>query len=323
MVRLSLTTEHPARNARRRRTERRTYMWTSARRQRVQHLTFNGDSWMEKPFAKRLMRPITYVIIHWKRNIFLLPSGATGKSFIQEITHLLQAFASGSAMESIALKASFVMQVLLLQKPSKSRDLVTRRLEMWKQGDILSLTQEGRCIQRYLLNRSRPSDDDAIARNFGKMMEQGKVRAALRYLSRNTTGGVLSLDDMIPTVSSSSNSEPELRSTWDILEDKHPSGKSPDPSSLLSSSEPALFDRIIFENLNADTIHHAAMHTHGSAGPSGLDSYVWRRLCSSFGSVSHDLCSALAAVARRLCTTLVNQESISALVASLWTNVPV
>ena len=261
------------------------------------------------------------LIIHWKRNIFLLPSGATGKSFIQEITHLLQAFASGSAMESIALKASFVMQVLLLQKPSqksKSRDHVThlkRRLEMWKQGDIPSLTQEGRCIQRYLLNRSRPSDDDAIARNFGKMMEQGKVRAALRYLSRNTTGGVLSLDDMIPTVSSSSNSEPELRSTRDILEDKHPAGKSPDPSSLLSSSEPALFDRIIFENLNADTIHHAAMHTHGSAGPSGLDSYAWRRLCSSFGSVSHDLCSALAAVARHLCTTLVNQESISALVA--------
>ena len=58
-------------------------------------------------------------IIHWKRNIFLLPSGASGKSFIQEITRLLQAFANGSQMESIALKTSFVMQILLLQKPSK------------------------------------------------------------------------------------------------------------------------------------------------------------------------------------------------------------
>ena len=51
--------------------------------------------------------------IHWKRNIFLLPSGAPGKSFIQEITRLLQAFAKSSQMESIALKASFVMQILL------------------------------------------------------------------------------------------------------------------------------------------------------------------------------------------------------------------
>jgi hypothetical protein len=58
-------------------------------------------------------------IIHWKRNIFLLPSGAAGKSFIQEITRLLQAFANDSQMESSALKASFVMQILLLQKQSK------------------------------------------------------------------------------------------------------------------------------------------------------------------------------------------------------------
>ena len=57
------------------------------------------------------------------------------------------------------------------------------------------------------------------------------------------------------------------------------------------------------------------MHTHGSAGPSALDSFAWRRLCSSFGSVSHDLCSALAAVGRCLCSSLVNPESISSFVA--------
>ena len=146
-------------------------------------------------------------IIHcpWKRNIFLLPSGAAGKSFSQEITRLLQAFANGSQMESIALKTSFVMQILLLQKPSKknkSKDHIShlkRRLELWKQGDIPLLIQGGRCIQRYLHNRPRPSDDNTIARNFGKMMEQGKVKSALRYLTRNSTGGVLSLDDMIPS----------------------------------------------------------------------------------------------------------------------------
>ena len=98
-------------------------------------------------------------IIHWKCNIFLLPSGSAGKSFVLEITKLLQAFASGSAMEYTALKASFVLQILLLQKPSqksKTRDHAThleRRLELWKQGDIPSLIHEGRCIQRYLIRR--------------------------------------------------------------------------------------------------------------------------------------------------------------------------
>ena len=259
-------------------------------------------------------------VIHWKRNIFLLPSGAAGKSFIQEIIFLLEAFSKASALESIALKASFVMQILLLQKPSqksKSRDHVihlNRRLELWRQGNISSLIQEGKCIQRYLVNRSRPPDDNVIAQNFSKMMEQGKVRSALQYLSRNTTGGVLSLDDMIPT--GPSNSEPELRSTRDVLQDKHPTGTPPDPSSVLTNSpDPDLFNPIIFENLNADAIHCAAMHTQGSAGPSGLDSFAWRRLCSSFGSASYDLCSALGAVGRRLCSSLVNPQSISALVA--------
>ena len=77
-------------------------------------------------------------VIHWKCNIFLLPSSAAGKSFIQEITLLLEAFANASALESIALKASFVMQILLFQKlsqKSKSRDHVihlNRQLELWR-----------------------------------------------------------------------------------------------------------------------------------------------------------------------------------------------
>lgn len=140
-------------------------------------LSFIGDPWMGRLSVTALTKSIDNEIIHWKCNVFLVPS---------EINHLLQAFADGSALESIALKASFMLQILLLQKPSQkstSRDRVAflkRRLEFWKCGDIQSPFQEGRCIQRYLTTRSRPSDDGVIARNFGTMMEQGKVRNALQ-----------------------------------------------------------------------------------------------------------------------------------------------
>ena len=63
--------------------------------------------------------------IHWRRNIFMLPYGKVSKSFVQELSNLLQAFAEKSSYERIALKASFLMQVLLLQKPfakSKCKD---------------------------------------------------------------------------------------------------------------------------------------------------------------------------------------------------------
>ena len=57
------------------------------------------------------------------------------------------------------------------------------------------------------------------------------------------------------------------------------------------------------------------MKTNGAAGLSGLDAYVWRRLCSSFKSASKYLCSALAAVGRRLCTDSINPDHLSAFVA--------
>ena len=137
-------------------------------------------------------------------------------------------------------------------------------------------------------------------------MEQGKVKAALRY---HTSGGVLKLEDMVPA-----NGGLEMRTTHDILIDKHPIGQPPAPQSLISFI-PDPTDPINFDSSNADAIHHAALRMQGSGGPSGLDAFAWRRFCSSFGQASHDLCSALAAVGRRICSSLVSTESIGAFVA--------
>ena len=72
---------------------------------------------------------------------------------------------------------------------------------------------------------------------------------------------------------------------------------------------------ILFDGLNADTILQATMHTQGAAGPSGLDTQAWRRMCSSFKSASTSLCTALAGVGKRIATTLIHPEGLSALVA--------
>ena len=59
-------------------------------------------------------------------------------------------------------------------------------------------------------------------------MLQGKVNGALRLLSRCENGGVLSLDDLIPT----GNEETVQRTTRDVLLDKHPDGR-PAPDEAL------------------------------------------------------------------------------------------
>ena len=257
-------------------------------------------------------------VVQWRRNLFQVPSGSSGKAFVLELARLFQAYADSSSLECIAMKATTIAQALLLQKPSrtsKSKDHAAhlqRRLDLWHGGDIRSLLEEGRCIQKRLCHGARQSNDEMIARTFRDLMMQGEVRNALRYLSRNTSGGVLKLDDMVPDTLH--NGETVSRSTRDILLDKHPLGKDPTAGSLLNhDSEP--INPIMFDSLNADAIHQAALHTQGSAGPSGLDAHAWRRLCSSFKSASHNLCSALSNVAKRIATTHVNPEGLSAFVA--------
>lgn len=213
------------------------------------------------------------------------------------------------------MKAVTVMQTLLLQKPSrasKSRDHIThlqRRLELWTDGDIQALLDEGKCIQK---RASSTSNGDATARIFRDLMLQGRVQSALRYLWRNTNGGVLKLEDLVPE--RCTNGESILRSTRDVLKEKHLLGRDPDACCLMDGEyEPV--NSITFDGLDADAIRHAALHTHGAAGPSGLDAYAWRRLCSSFKSASNSLCVALASVARRIATTTVHPEGLSAFVA--------
>ena len=59
-------------------------------------------------------------IVHWRRNLFKIPSGKAGKSIVHDLTKLFHAYADGSALESIALKAAMVLPALMLQKPHKS-----------------------------------------------------------------------------------------------------------------------------------------------------------------------------------------------------------
>jgi hypothetical protein len=84
------------------------------------------------------------------------------------MTRLIQAYALGTAMEGIALKALVVLQVLLLQKPhsrSKSREHVEhlqRRLNLWKSGRFDELVREGRTLQHRLQMPSRNLKEEDI-----------------------------------------------------------------------------------------------------------------------------------------------------------------
>ena len=253
-------------------------------------------------------------ITHWRRNLFKVPSGKAGKAFVTEIARLLRAYAEAGALEAIALKSAMVLPALLLQKPSassKAKDHIQcldRRLKLWREGDINSLVQEGRAIQsRFLRNMQKSQAQTALT--FAKLMMEGKVKAALHHVSNQSRGGILHMDSQVDLDGSDTVRE--------ILKKKHPPGKPIVPSAIIPPEVPVKEHHpVIFEDLNGSLIRSIALRTSGAAGPSGMDSSAWRRMCSSFHNACSELCTAMASVGKRICTSYVDPMGLRAFVAS-------
>ena len=239
--------------------------------------------------------------------------------FVSELSRLFRSHAEGSALEPIALKAATVMSVLLLQKPApkaKSKELFScleRCLNSWTERDINSLILEGRQLQNQLpqwKNHRKTTAEEGTARSFANLMFTGKSEAPLKLLSQKCRGRVLQATQLVDSTN--------LRSltVLDSLKSKHPPAQ-PTISNALppESPEPTQIHPVIFDSIDASTIQSSALATKGSAGPSGLDTHCWRRLCTSFKFASQDLWHSLALLSRKLCTTYVDPNSIYALLA--------
>ena len=161
-------------------------------------------------------------VVHWKPNLFKLPKGKVGKSFVTELARLYTAYVLASALESVALKAPVVLP-LLLQKPSKSsknRDHIScieRRMPLWLEGELSELLHEGRAIQvRKLKIHSNRFSKLSLARSFAEKMYDGRMKEALETLKGKERGGVLQMNDQVPSATG------ENQYVRDVLKEKHP-----------------------------------------------------------------------------------------------------
>ena len=234
--------------------------------------------------------------VHWKSNLFKIPLGNAGKSFTAELSRIFYAFATCSALEPIALKAATILPLLLLQKThrsSKTKDYINslvKRLELWKLGDLTNLFREGRVIQ------------DRLPKIHHRQNEQ-------QLFSNKSKGGLLHLNDVI-------GNSTIPTTVKDVIKSKHPEAAVATSDTIISGSPPDCHP-VIFESIDAALIRRStSLNTHGAAGPSGLDAYAWRKLCTSFKYASNSLCESLALTTRRLCTVYVDPSCISPLLAS-------
>ena len=230
-------------------------------------------------------------IVHFRRNIFNIPSGRAGKAFIEELTFWTMQFNSNSDLNSVALKAFMVLPTLILQKPSaisKSKEhsvAIDRRLNLWKQGDFDLLLREVRFIQGMFGNPRKARTVEDISKVFGKLVFQGNLSAAIKLLDSESSTGLLNLTPQV----------------LEGLKEKHPEPADIADESLLYGPidyiPPSVLDLI-----DQKMIFDAATRTKGSAGPSGKDAEPYRRiLCSkNFKAEGKVLTEEIAVFTRNL-----------------------
>ena len=139
-------------------------------------------------------------IVTWRKNVFLVPYGKIGRNFIDQITLYINDWNNGADCQHISWKAAFVLLSVALQKPSpkskakEHQDLLSKRLVQWKDSEINKLLREGRIIQSRI-GKFRSSDPPDKSKVFAKLVLEGQINSALRFLSESTSGGVLPLTD--------------------------------------------------------------------------------------------------------------------------------
>ena len=92
-------------------------------------------------------------IVHWKRNLFMMPSGVAGKKYIDEVTRLLKLWIQDSPLKSIALKAIHIQST-------------GEEFKLWEEGDIRNLLHEGETIQERMKISEKGMNIEKISLKF-------------------------------------------------------------------------------------------------------------------------------------------------------------
>ena len=152
-----------------------------------------------------------------------------------------------------------------------------------------------------LLSKSNKNDPPNNARIFAKLVMEGQINSALRYLSEDHSEGVLPLTDDVVMQ----------------LREKHLDAQRAKLGSLLFGPVEDIPDSV-YQEINGELVREAALRTKGSGGPSGVDANGFKRIlaCKSFKRSSINLCESIATLTRRLCTEFVDPLTIEPIVAS-------
>ena len=242
-------------------------------------------------------------VVTWKRNVFRCPSGKVGKEVVKTLREAIDWWTKKTGKEAFAWKAVLVLLPLLFQKPegikaAGIKDLVEKRLQKWKAGEIWELLEEARYLQKKRAARWASSENENISKAFARRVGLGKVKGAMKMLCEKSQDGGIVCNEK----------------TKAMLREKHPAAAEKDERACLKGEYKPV-PECLYEKLDEFLVHKAALMGRGAAGPSGLDSDDWRAMLATrgFGDEGKRLRQAVAEAAQRLCTEFVDPDAVEAL----------
>ena len=204
-------------------------------------------------------------VVQWKPQFITLPKNKTGHKFRETMNCLMTLFAENSSKANIALYAAMLLPHLILARTSSEPDtsqnqVTTRRLRMWLTGETEVLFLEAEVLQKRSTKPKSSRKKDELS-EFDAHMSAGKISNALRCINDCEKGGVLSLTEKI-----------DNKSVLDILKEKHPPASRCDDRYIVEKPPNVTpYHTVIFDKNQGRIVCNAAMKTHGSHGPSGVD----------------------------------------------------
>ena len=262
---------------------------------------------VDGPTFVRTINSIYERSVNWRKNLFLLPNGKAGKSFIKLCTEWIDKFNNNNMYQRIAMKVIMVLPGLMLQKPSiksKTKDhvkMLEERLKLWNEGNIHAIFKQANTIQKKLQQSKSQRSNEDISRIFSKLMFEGKVSAAMKFLDENAQNSVLPPTDEVISK----------------LQRLHPPPAEVTASALIKGPLQSI-DPAHYFDIDEQQILKAANSTKGSGGPSQMDAHQWRRvICSNhFKHEGKELRESLANFAKKIASQIVDPATLEAYVAN-------
>ena len=167
----------------------------------------------------------------WRKLLVALPSqrynapgGSVGRRFVRMLTEEMRGIHSRKHNS----EKYIVFQIVILQKSkmvTASGDIkrrIGKRMDSWEAGKFDMLVQETERTALTQLARIRGGQtQEQRAKTFSRLVLQGKLRAAVRYITEREMGGVL-----LPDYRDEKTGDTVL----DVLQSKHPDARVPDTS---------------------------------------------------------------------------------------------